>query len=230
MRTALKTTLDVFRWPIGLIALIGLPSAIQLLGNEFSPFLRSEEWPFWAGLILVLILWASWWKETRWARFITTIEHEILHAIVGMLTLIPVRELKVREDGSGHVLFEPPGHWLLYLAPYFIPLLLVVEIGLTRLIGLPEPLESGVLGAVFGLSVLGHVRQIHPRQTDFKSAGRVFTLTFLPTAFLLSYGAAFTVLQEHELAAIPDYLGRWSIQSYHDLLWCITQVSGWISL
>ncbi len=93
--------------------------------------MRTDQWPFWAGFAGILILWALWWRHIRWARFITTIEHESLHAIVGMLTLIPVRELKVREDGSGHVLFEPPGHWLLYLAPYFIPLLLLIEIGLT---------------------------------------------------------------------------------------------------
>ena len=60
-----------------------------------------------------------------------------------MITLIPVRELKVREDGSGHVLFEPPGHWLLYLAPYFIPLLLLIEVGLVKLIGAGPRIEMG---------------------------------------------------------------------------------------
>ncbi len=131
---------------------IGLPAALRVIWAEIEPLIHSQQWPFWLGFAGILALWAAWWRHTRWARFITTIEHESLHAIVGMLSLIPVRELKVREDGSGHVLFEPPGHWLLYLSPYFIPLLLLIEVGLIGLMGLPDDAERALLGALLGLS------------------------------------------------------------------------------
>ena len=117
-----------------------------------------------------------------------------------MLSLIPVRELKVREDGSGHVLFEPPGHWLLYLSPYFIPLLLLIEVGLIGLMGLPDDAERALLGALLGLSLVGHLRQIHPRQTDFRQAGWVFTtITIITTTTTTTATTTTTTkLQSHK--------------------------------
>lgn len=176
-------------------------------------------WPFWAGLAAIIGLWFWRWRHARWGRFITTIEHESLHAIVGMLTLIPVRELKVREDGSGHVLFEPPGHWLLYLAPYFVPLLLVIEIALVRLLQLPSSPESALLGAILAISLLGHLRQLHPRQTDFRHAGIAFSIAFLPTAFLMCYGAAFTLLRGGTPTAVLDFLSTWGAACWNDAVW-----------
>lgn len=188
----------------------------------------AEDWPFFVGLGLVPVLWLSWWRHTRWARFITTIEHESLHAIVAMLTGIPVRELKVREDGSGHVLFEPPGHWLLYLAPYFVPLLLMMEIGVVRLLRLPPVAEAGLLGVLLGLSLLGHLRQIHPRQTDFRHAGRLFTAVFLPTAFLLAYASAMMFLRGHAPGAMVDLAVDWFQGGLEDVELAVSVVSGWI--
>ena len=227
MRRFLRLGLQGLRWPLSMVTLFGLPAALRVIWNEIHPLMRTDQWPFWAGFAGILILWALWWRHIRWARFITTIEHESLHAIVGMLTLIPVRELKVREDGSGHVLFEPPGHWLLYLSPYFIPLLLLIEIGLTGLMGLPEWAERGLLGALLGLSLVGHLRQIHPRQTDFRHAGRAFTMAFLPTAFLLAYGAAFTMLQGGQLGAIPNFLGGWGEGVLNDAQWAWHHLHHW---
>lgn len=227
MRRFLRLGLQGLRWPLGMVTLFGLPAALRVIWNEIHPLMRTDQWPFWAGFAGILILWALWWRHIRWARFITTIEHESLHAIVGMLTLIPVRELKVREDGSGHVLFEPPGHWLLYLAPYFIPLLLLIEIGLTGLMGLPEWAERGLLGALLGLSLVGHLRQIHPRQTDFRHAGRAYTIAFLPTAFLLAYGAAFTMLQGGQLGAIPNFLSAWGEGVLNDAQWAWHHLHHW---
>ena len=187
--------------------------------------LSTDHWPFWTGLTAVLLLWFWRWRHARWGRFVTTIEHESLHAIVGMLTLIPVRELKVREDGSGHVLFEPPGHWLLYLAPYFIPLLLVIEIALVRLLHLPTTPEQLVYGALIALSLLGHLRQVHPRQTDFQHAGRVFTLAFLPTGILLCYGAAFSLLQGGGPERWVDFFSAWSNATWRDMMWAFERVN-----
>lgn len=199
---------------------MGLPAALVAISAQIAPLLTVEEWPFWLGFLAVFVLWFSWWKRTRWARFITTIEHESLHAIVAMLSLIPVRELKVREDGSGHILFEPPGHWLLYLSPYFIPLLLLIETGLIRLLQFPQPLTNGLFGAVLGLSLLGHIRQIHPRQTDFKHAGTLFSLAFIPTAFILGYGMAIIVILGGGPDTALNWLYHWGISTYEDTLNC----------
>lgn len=227
MRTAIRQVLDVLRWPLGVFALAGLPSAVRQGQAAILPLLHADFLPFWVGTALVLLFWFLRWQRARWARFITTIEHESLHALVGMITLIPVRELKVREDGSGHVLFEPPGHWLLYLAPYFIPLLLLIEVGLVKLIGAGPRIEMGLLGALLGLELLGHLRQLHPRQTDFRMAGRVFTVAFLPSAFLLAYAAALTAMTQGGLSSVPDVLWSWSLDTASDLertgTWLVAQ-------
>lgn len=217
MRTAIRQFLGLLRWPIGLMALLGLPAALLTLVRTVQPLLHGKWLPFWVGLGVVFSLWALRWHRSRWARFITTIEHESLHALVGMLTLIPIRELKVREDGSGHVLFEPPGHWLLYLAPYFIPLLLLAEIGVVKLIGVEARLEMGLLGMLLGLECLGHVRQLHPRQTDFRMAGRAFTLAFLPTAFILAYTAAIAAMTQGGLSAILPVMVTWASSTWADI-------------
>lgn len=224
MRTVLRRFLDIVRWPLGALTLLGLPSAFRTIAAALAPMLHEDHLAFWAGLLAVLTLWFWRWRTARWGRFITTIEHESLHALIGMLTLIPVRELKVREDGSGHVLFEPPGHWLLYLAPYFVPLLLLIEIGLVRLLQLPVAAESTVLGAVLALSLLGHLRQIHPRQTDFRYAGRVFTVAFLPTAILLCYGAAFTMLRGGTPHSVMQLLYLWLDGLWWDTQWAWDQL------
>lgn len=179
-------------------------------------------------MALVVILWFWRWRHARWGRFITTIEHESLHALVGMLTLIPVRELKVREDGSGHVLFEPPGHWLLYLAPYFIPLLLLIEVGLIGLFKLPYALEEAALGGVLALTLMAHIRQIHPRQTDFRQAGILFTSTFLPTAFLLCYGAAFSLMNQEGPGGVMAMVQEWAQMTWNDTRWVWKTALEWV--
>ena len=205
------------RWPLGALALLGLPAAVHAFKQAVLPILHADHLPFWIGLALVVAIWILRWHRSRWARFITTIEHEILHALVGMLTLIPVRELKVREDGSGHVLFEPPGHWLLYLAPYFIPLLLWIEISLVKWMHLDSRLELGLLGMLLGLELLGHFRQLHPRQTDFQMAGRAFSMAFLPSAFILAYAASISAMSQDGVWTIPETIGHWGSHVWTDL-------------
>lgn len=227
MRDAIRIGLNVLRWPIGIAALIGLPSAVRSLIGLGQSFDVDMWWPLWTALAVTVALWFTWWRHARWGRFITTIEHEALHAIVAMLTLIPVREMKVREDGSGHVLFQPPGHWLLFLAPYFIPMLLLAEIALVRMLGLPSPGETALFGLLLGISLAGHLRQMHPRQTDFRMAGRVFTVAFLPTAFLLGYGIALSFIAGSGLNAPVRFLEAWAIDGWRDAKWAFETVVSW---
>ena len=227
MRDAIRIGLNVLRWPIGISALLGLPSAVRSLVGLGQSFGVDMWWPLWTSLTVTVALWFIWWRHARWGRFITTIEHEALHAIVAMLTLIPVREMKVREDGSGHVLFQPPGHWLLFLAPYFIPMLLLAEIALVRMLGLPSPGETALFGLLLGISLAGHIRQMHPRQTDFRMAGRIFTVAFLPTAFILGYGIALSFIAGSGLNAPAQFLESWALDGWKDATWAFEAIVTW---
>lgn len=229
MRNTIRIGLNVLRWPLGLLALTGLPAAVRVVLSLAQSLDIESWWPLWLSLTATLTLWFLWWKNARWGRFITTIEHEALHAMVAMMTLIPVREMKVREDGSGHVLFQPPGHWLLYLAPYFIPLLLLAEIAIVHMMGLPQHIEWALFGLLLGISLAGHLRQLHPRQTDFRMAGRAFSMAFLPTAFLLGYGVALSFILGSGWNGPAQFLQNWTAQSWKDAnqafetLWTWTQ-------
>ncbi len=198
--------------------------ALISLGDSLT---WSAWWPLWVSLTATLLLWFTWWRHARWGRFITTIEHEALHAIVAMLTLIPVRELKVREDGSGHVLFQPPGHWLLYLAPYFIPMLLLAEIALMRMLQLPKTWESACFGMLLGVSLAGHLRQLHPNQTDFRMAGHAFSIAFLPTAFLLGYGVALAFILGSGLDAPLHFMKGWAFEGWEDAKLVFQTIRSW---
>lgn len=196
MHATLHLVFKILKWPVAVIALIGLPGMAQACGARILASFDPEYLPFWLGLGGMLLLWALLLRKAKWARFITTIEHEALHAIVGFITFIPIRELKVNEDGSGHVIFTPPTNWLMLLAPYFVPLTLAIYAALVFALKLDPLVQSVILGAIFGLEWAGNFREIHPKQTDFRQAGWVFTVLFLPSAVLLSYGSAITILLE----------------------------------
>ena len=196
MHATLHLVFKILKWPVALIALVGLPGMAVACWNRLSASLSEAYLPFWIGVGGMLLLWGLFLRNAKWARFLTTIEHEALHAIVGFISFIPIRELKVNEDGSGHVVFTPPTNWLMLLAPYFIPLTLAIYAAIVFALELDPGIQAAVLGAIFGLEWAGNVREIHPNQTDFRQAGRVFTLLFLPSAILLSYGTAITMLLE----------------------------------
>lgn len=196
MHTTLNLVFKILKWPVAIIAVIGLPGMFKTCCARLMASFDAQYLPFWLGVGGMLLLWSLLLRKARWARFITTIEHEALHAIVGFISFIPIRELKVNEDGSGHVIFTPPTNWLMLLAPYFVPLTLAIYAALVFALKLDPVVQSIVLGAIFGLEWVGNVREIHPKQTDFRQAGWVFTVLFLPSAILLSYGSAITILLE----------------------------------
>ena len=196
MHATLHLVFKIFKWPVALIALVGLPGMAMACWNRLSASFSEAYLPFWIGVGGMLLLWGLLLRKAKWARFLTTIEHEALHAIIGFISFVPIRELKVNEDGSGHVVFTPPTNWLMLLAPYFIPLTLAIYAAIVFALELDPGIEAAVLGAIFGLEWAGNVREIHPNQTDFRQAGLVFTLLFLPSAILLSYGTAITMLLE----------------------------------
>lgn len=121
-----------------------------------------------------------------------TFEHELTHILFALLTFHPVSGMNVNDYGGGNMTFRGKGNWLIALAPYFFPLasaaMMFLTIAYGRVTGLlPDWLLIG-LGLAFGYDVCAFAEQIHPRQTDFKVAGYWFSLCFLPSAILLSFG------------------------------------------
>lgn len=121
-----------------------------------------------------------------------TFEHELTHILFALLTFHPVSGMSINDYGGGNMTFRGKGNWLIALAPYFFPLasaaMMFLTVAYGRVTGLlPDWLLIG-LGLAFGYDVCAFAEQIHPRQTDFKVAGYWFSLCFLPSAILLSFG------------------------------------------
>jgi hypothetical protein len=88
--------------------------------------------------------------------------------------------------------FQGEGNWLIALAPYFFPTFAVVVM-LSSLVymGMGKPLPDlywAIFGTMCGYHLVSTILEIHPQQTDFKSAGYIFTIAFLPGINLIVYG------------------------------------------
>ena len=119
-------------------------------------------------------------------------EHEFTHMLAALMTFHKPAALDVQSDKGGSFSYYGEGNWLITLAPYFIPtfplFLMIVSLGWT-LTGhqLPE-LFIPVLGFMFGYHLVSNATQIHSEQTDFPKAGWIFSVLFLPTANLFTFG------------------------------------------
>ena len=149
-----------------------------------------------------------------------TFEHELTHILFALLTFHPVQSMSINDGGGGNMSFRGKGNWLIALAPYFFPLasaaVMVFTVPYGRVTGLlPDGLLVG-LGLAFGYDACAFVEQIHPRQTDFKVAGYWFSLCFLPSAILLSFGtiAAFAERTENGVKFFYDLLAYYVRQIY----------------
>ena len=116
------------------------------------------------------------------------------------------------------------------LAPYFIPLTLFLYAAIVLALDLRPAVEAPILGAIFGLEWAGNLREIHPNQTDFKQAHWGFTVLFLPSAILLSYGSVLALLLEGDVNAGWSFAqhGLWTLwnDTLSSMAWVVDQLRG----
>ena len=119
-------------------------------------------------------------------------EHEFTHMLAALLTFHRPKSMSIDPGKGGSFGYYGEGNWFITLAPYFVPtfpLLLVLFSLICIWLHYPLPhLFMPTLGVLFGYHLVSNAAQIHPGQTDFSKAGWLFTLTFLPTANLLTVG------------------------------------------
>jgi len=145
-------------------------------------------------------------------------EHEFIHVLLAWMTGLRVDSLKVQSDGNGLALIETPFNWLVALGPYFIPLALYLYAFISIGMGIEGHAAEAVFGLIFGYEMVANIRESHLQQTDFNVAGRLFTLCFLPTAMLLSYGGAFQFLSSGKLSKAWEHISS-TLYSSTTLTW-----------
>ena len=198
--------LKIIKWPLAFLFLAILPAVAMQSWETVQDQIGSGKGWFWIFAIGSTVI--GWMICTRFrvTRFLTTMEHEFIHVLLAWMTGLRVDSLKVQSDGNGLAMIETPFNWLVALGPYFIPLALYLYALISIGIGLEGNAAEAVFGLLFGYEMVANIRESHLQQTDFVVAGKLFTLCFLPTAMLSSYGGAFQFLSSGKLSGSWEHI------------------------
>lgn len=186
--------LALIKWPIALLMLVLLVPAFLsdiILIREYltSSILFQFFLPFTATVFLFLLI------PGLAGSFLAIAEHELTHMLFAVLTFHKPKGLDINQDVGGSFSFVGEGNWLIALAPYFFPTFtFIVMIGAPLYLLFFEKLPSfylTLLGVLIGYHFISSLLSIHPKQTDFKVAGYIFTICFLPGINLIVYGILF---------------------------------------
>ena len=132
-------------------------------------------------------------KRQGW---ISTLEHELTHALFALITLHPVSSLQTTESQGGLITYRGGSNWLIVISPYFFPtfsfaLILIMEVfGATNIW-----LGNLLLGFTIFYHLISTKHELHKGQTDLQETGFLFAWLFLPGANLLSFGILFAFCQ-----------------------------------
>lgn len=186
--------IDLLKWPTAVLILILTFPALYADMYVFERLTNSEVLvTFFLPFIVTVFLFL--FMPALAGSFFAIMEHELTHMLFAVLTFHKPRGLDVNQDVGGSFSFEGKGNWLIALAPYFFPtfwffIVLLAPVYVAIVGKLPD--FYIILLAVFlGYNFIVTCLSIHPKQTDFKVAGYVFTFCFLPGISLLKYGIVF---------------------------------------
>ncbi len=179
----------------------------RLLVNILLPFIAvgfgSETWcvlrsvsllaPRWSAFLLGGAVFVPvWFVGSRFAprvvSYLTTLEHELTHILVGLLFLIRPVSIRVTATKGGEVVLTG-SNICITLAPYFLPTLSFL---LLPFAWLASNKAERILLAVLGASVVYHLlstwSEVGIVQSDFRKAGMLQSLWLIPVANLICYG------------------------------------------
>ena len=190
----LNWIIEKLKWPVAvLMVLVAVPAlyadiyALEKLTN--MDVILQFFLPFIATAVLFLFI------PALAGSFFAIMEHELTHMLFAVLTFHKPRGLDVNQDVGGSFSFEGKGNWMIALAPYFFPtfwfvLVLLMPVYVSFTGKLPD-FYVPMLGIFLGYNFIVSCLSIHPKQTDFKVAGYIFTICFLPGILFLKYGIVF---------------------------------------
>ena len=224
MRNLLGFILVLVKWPLAIAVALCTPATAVAFWQLLCGAWAAAVWksPFGIGFIVAGIAWLLF-SRTKIVGFLSTMEHELTHAIAAWMTFVPVIELRSTDgttgsDSMGHVRLGG-SNWLISSAPYFFPTVsAAVLIATWALAATPTDLARGLLGAATAYSVFSTWREMHFHQTDLKQISFPFAFLFLPGANMLCYG----LLLANELGG-PSKAGAYTVEAIH-----ITR--GWIGM
>jgi len=191
MQKIINFLLALLKWPCAIVALFLIFPAFKtdllILYNGLT--LDVLKW-FFLPLVTVIII--CFLIPGLGGSFLSILEHEITHMLFAILTFHSPQDINVKRGFGGNFIYTGRGNWLISIAPYFFPTSAALVIGaggLYALLGqIPPDSYWLILGLMTGYHLISTLDEIHLGQTDFKVAGYLFSLLFLPGINLITYG------------------------------------------
>jgi hypothetical protein len=188
LNSFISSTLEFFRWPIGLVITIFLPALAMIFIRALFILLGNapQHLPFFAAFLCYFFFW--FWQIRHWkVSWFSTLEHECTHAITAWACGCKVVGLRATWKKGGACTYQGKTNWLIRLTPYFLPTLCLPIIVVHQFSPLESSLLEGLLGATLAYHLTSTLRETHKGQTDLSKSGWIFVLSFLPGANLLVY-------------------------------------------
>lgn len=191
MQEFINSVLKILKWPLALLMVIlfipSLKTDIFIVQQTINQNFMMN---FIVPVIGMIVLWfiIPGLNGSHFSIF----EHEFTHMIAALLTFHCPRSMKIESDKGGAFGYYGEGNWFITLAPYFLPtfplLMMIISLFWTWTGKNIPSLFIPVLGMMFGYHLVSNATQIHGEQTDFPKAGWLFSILFLPTANLITFG------------------------------------------
>ena len=190
------------------ILLFPLLAAFAVRGLPYIASLANWATIQWATLGFAGYALISGVLPIRLFQFLEVFCHEVVHLITATIFRIPVRSFQIDLDqGTGTVGLKTDRNFMVNLAPYWLPLPLLLVLA-ARIIF--RSLNTIVLGALLGASLAFHYRatyramRVEPEQTDFTKTGSLFSAVVIVGMNLIILVFVLFVLAD-DLAGILDY-------------------------
>ena len=188
-----------FKLVLGVYFVLAIPNAfvtfIELLGDLLSQI--SVFYAFFVGIATYWLIERFIGKSQKNYHFFSTLFHELTHLLFGVLCgLVPGRtgvHLKPKDGRMGYQEWnEGKLNWLVSLCPYFFPLptFILIIIFTIAYNDISINTQNFLLGCSISYYLIANIKQVHPDQSDFRSAGPFFSGGILITANFISIGGA----------------------------------------
>ena len=204
--------LEIIKWPLAAASILILPfSLIELRDSGVVGELFSSKVTILVGFVGYFLLWVFIFSKRSAGSFFSTFEHELTHALFAWITFKKVRGLQATWNSGGVCYIEGGENWLIYIAPYFFPTLMLIPMALSVVVDRQyyDSIEI-MLGAVMAYHMTSTYVETHRGQTDLQETGFLFAALFLPTANVMIYGWALIYFLDGPDEGIDYVLSSWS--------------------
>lgn len=183
----MNTAINLLKWPATVwLTVFGWFGAHQLVDafRQLSVRLDSAM-PVLQGLALYVVMWTIWLRRSSTAATIHALEHEFAHLLASIVTFNSVTGIEARANGEGHVILASKGNWIVWIAPYVLPVSIFTPALLIALSNGHVAAWWRLLGFSLGFHLHTTWVETHSEQTDLKKKGFVSAFFLLPACHIV---------------------------------------------